>query len=205
MLSCDVARNDAQRRVLPYILVRLTGAIMDHDTYPDSTIAGILQEAKSFAMVGASANTRRPSYFVLKYLIAKGYRVFPLNPGHAGGEILGQRVFARLSDLEGPVDVVDIFRNSEAALGIVKDAVALKDKLSIKVIWMQLGVRSDEAASLAETAGLKVVMNRCPKIEYGRLSGEIGWVGVDNRLISNRKPVMLGKGFQQFSIRPPKV
>jgi predicted CoA-binding protein len=177
---------------------------MDDKSYPDSYIAGILQEAKSFAMVGASANTRRPSYFVLKYLIAKGYRVFPINPGQAGNEILGQRVFARLADLDQPVDVVDIFRNSEAALGIVGDANALKDKLGIKVIWMQLGVRNDEAADLAETAGLKVVMNRCPKIEYGRLSGEIGWVGVNSRLISSRKPVMLGKGFQQLSIRPPK-
>jgi uncharacterized protein len=177
---------------------------MDHDSYPDSYIAGILQEAKSFAMVGASANARRPSYFVLKYLLAKGYRVFPINPGQAGGEILGQKVFARLTNLEEPVDVVDIFRNSEAALGIVRDAIGLKDKLGIKVIWMQLGIRNDEAAALAETRGLKVAMNRCPKIEYGRLSGEIGWVGVNNRLISSQKPVMLGKGFQQLSIRRPK-
>jgi predicted CoA-binding protein len=177
---------------------------MDHDSYPDSYIAGILQEAKSFAMVGASANIRRPSYFVLKYLLAKGYRAFPINPGQAGGEICSQKFFARLADLKEPVDVVDIFRNSEAALGIVRDAIALKDKLGIKVIWMQLGVRNDEAAALAETRGLKAVMNRCPKIEYGRLSGEIGWVGVNNRLISSQKPVMLGKGFQQLSIWPPK-
>ena len=177
---------------------------MDQDNYPDSYIAGILQGAKSFAMVGASANTRRPSYFVLKYLLAKGYRVFPINPGQAGGEILGQKAFARLDDLDQPVDVVDIFRNSGAALKVVGDAIALKDKLGIKVIWMQLGVRNDEAAAIAETAGLKVVMNRCPKIEYGRLSGEIGWVGVNNRIISSQKPVMLGKGFQQLSIRPAK-
>jgi len=177
---------------------------MDHGSYPDSYIAGILQEARSFAMVGASANTRRPSYFVLKYLLAKGYAVFPINPGHEGGEILGRKVFARLAALEEPVDVVNIFRNSEAALGIVRDTIALKDKLGVKVIWMQLGVRNDEAAALAEKAGLKVVMNRCPKIEYGRLSGEISWVGVNNRLISSQKPVMLGKGFQQLSIRPPK-
>ncbi len=178
---------------------------MDHDSYPDSYIAGILQDAKSFAIVGASANTRRPSYFVLKYLIAKGYRVFPVNPGQAGGEIQGQKAFARLSDLEESVDVVDIFRNAAAALGIVRDAIALKDKLGIKVIWMQLGVRNNEAAMLAEDAGLKVVMNRCPKIEYGRLSGEIGWVGVNNGLISSEKPVMLGKGVQQLSIRRPKA
>jgi uncharacterized protein len=171
---------------------------MDQDSYPDSYVAGVLQEAKSFAMVGASANTRRPSYFVQKYLTAKGYRVFPINPGHAGGEILGQKVFARLSDLDQPVDVVNIFRNSEAALGIVRDAIGLKDKLGVKVIWMQIGVRNDDAAALAETAGLKVIMNRCPKIEYARLSGEIGWVGVNNRIISSQKPVMIGKGFQQL-------
>ncbi len=176
---------------------------MNHDAYPDSYIAGILHEAKSFALVGASANTRRPSYFVLKYLIAKGYRAFPINPGHAGGDVLGRKVHARLADLDEPVDVIDIFRNSEAALGIAREAIALKDKLGLKAIWMQLGVRNDEAGRLAEEAGLKVVMNRCPKIEYGRLSGEIGWVGVNNRVISSQKPIMLGKGFQQLSIRKP--
>ena len=97
---------------------------MDHDSYPDSYIAGILEEAKSFALVGASANTVRPSYFVLKYLLAKGYRVFPVNPGLAGGEILGQKAFASVAALEEPVDVVDVFRNSEAALGIVREALA---------------------------------------------------------------------------------
>ena len=177
---------------------------MDHDSYPDSYIAGILQEAKSFALVGASANTVRPSYFVLKYLLAKGYRVFPINPGLAGGEILGQKVFANLAAVEEPVDVVDIFRNSEAALGVVREALAVNERLGIKFIWMQLGVRNDAAARLAEEAGLKVVMNRCPKIEYGRLSGEIAWVGVNNRMISSRKPLILGQGYQQLSIRKDK-
>jgi predicted CoA-binding protein len=180
------------------------GEHMNHDTYPDTYIASILHDAKTFAMVGASANTVRPSFFVLKYLLAKGYRVFPINPGHAGGEILGQKVFASLADLSEPVDVVEVFRSSGAAQGIVEETIALKDKLSIKVIWMQLGVRNDEAARLAEREGLKVVMNRCPKIEYGRLSGEIGWVGVNNNRISSRKPIILGKGYQQLSIRPDK-
>ncbi len=174
---------------------------MDHNSYTDEYIAGILHEAKSFAMVGASANTVRPSYFVLKYLLAKGYRVFPVNPGLTGKEIQGLKVFASLEEIEEPVDVVDIFRNSEAALGIVSHALALKDELGIKVIWMQLGVRNDDAAHLAEAAGLKVVMNRCPKIEYGRLSGEISWTGVNNRVISSRKPIILGSGYQQLSIR----
>ncbi len=174
---------------------------MNHDSYPDGYIAGILQEAKSFALVGASANPVRPSYFVLKYLLAKGYRVFPVNPGLAGMGVLGQRAFASLCALEDPVDVIDIFRNAEAALGIVREALVLREKLGIKVIWMQLGVRNDEAARLAEEAGLKVVMNRCPKIEYGRISGEIAWVGVNNRMISSHKPVILGKGYQQLAIR----
>jgi predicted CoA-binding protein len=177
---------------------------MDHESYPDSYIADILHGVKSFAMVGASANKVRPSYFVLKYLLAKGYKVFPINPGHAGGEILGQKVYASLGDLEQPADVVEIFRNSDAALGIVQEALALKDRLQIKAIWMQLGVRNDEAARLAEEAGLKVVMNRCPKIEYGRLSGEIGWVGVNNKLVSAKKPLMLGKGYQQLAIQRDK-
>jgi uncharacterized protein len=178
---------------------------MDHNSYPDDYIRRILQSVKSFAMVGASANTVRPSYFVLKYLLAKGYRVFPINPGLAGSEIQRQKVFAGLADLQEPVDVVDIFRNSEAALGIVKEALALKDKLGITVIWMQLGIRNDEAARLAEEAGLKVVMNRCPKIEYGRHSGEIAWAGVNNRMISSQKPIIHGKGYQQLSIIRPKT
>ncbi len=113
-------------------------------------------------------------------------------------------MFASVAALEEPVDVVDVFRNSQAALGIVQEALAQNDRLGIKVIWMQLGVRNDEAARLAEEAGLRVVMNRCPKIEYGRLSGEIAWAGVDNRMISSKKPVILGKGYQQLSIRREK-
>ena len=178
---------------------------MDHDSYPDGYISAILHDTKSFAMVGASANTVRPSYFVLKYLLAKGYRVFPINPGLAGRDILGQKVFPNLAALEEPIDAVEIFRNSEAALGIVEEALAVKDRLGIKVIWMQLGVRNDEAARLAEEAGLKVVMNRCPKIEYGRISGEIAWAGVNNRMISSKKPVILGKGYQQLSIGKEKA
>jgi predicted CoA-binding protein len=175
---------------------------MNHDSYPDAYIAGILSSSKTFAMVGASSNRVRPSYFVLKYLLAKGYTVHPINPGQAGSTLLGQRVYGSLGELDGPVDVVDIFRNSEAALGIVQDAVALKDKLGLRTVWMQLGVRNDEAAKIAEDAGLNVVMNRCPKIEYGRLSGEIGWAGVDHGMITSRKPAILGTGFQQLSIKP---
>jgi predicted CoA-binding protein len=169
---------------------------MDHDRYPDSYIRGILNSYKVFAMVGASPNQVRPSFFAMKYLLAKGYRVIPVNPGHADKEILGQPVYASLREIPEPVEVVDIFRNSAAALDITRDAIAI----GAKVVWMQIGVRNDEAAQLAEAAGLKVVMNRCPKIEYGRLSGEIAWAGVQTRMLSSRKPLMGAKGFQNFTI-----
>jgi predicted CoA-binding protein len=173
---------------------------MNHDSYSDDYIAGILGTLRVFAFIGASANTSRPSYFAMKYLLAKGYAVIPVNPGHAGQEILGQKVYAHLGDIPGPVDVVDIFRNSEAALEIVCEAISLKEKLAIGVIWMQLGVRNDEAAALAEAAGLRVVMNRCPKIEYGRLSGEIGWAGVNTGVISSARPRLGPAGVQNHLI-----
>jgi predicted CoA-binding protein len=169
---------------------------MTHDSYGDGYIRGILRDSKVFAMVGASANTVRPSYFAMKYLLGKGYKVIPVNPGHAGKEILGQLVHASLLEIPEPVDVVDLFRKSDAALEITKAAIAI----GAKVVWMQLGVRNDEAARLAEEAGLKVVMNRCPKIEYGRLSGEIGWAGVHTGILSNRRPVLGAKGHQNLSI-----
>ena len=175
---------------------------MNHDRYDDATIAGILNEIKVVAMVGASANINRPSYFVMKYLLGKGFTVIPVNPGLAGKEILGQKVAANLAEIEQPVDMVDVFRNSDAALGIVRECIALKDKLALKVIWMQLSVRNDEAAAEAESAGLKVVMNRCPKIEYGRLSGEIGWAGVNAGLISSKRPQLGAVGVQNHVIGP---
>jgi predicted CoA-binding protein len=171
---------------------------MNHDSYSNDTISGILNSVRTIAMVGASANDVRPSFFVLKYLLAKGFTVYPVNPGQAGREILGQHVHARLSDIPHPIDMVDIFRASDAVPAIVDEALAL-DPLP-KVIWMQLGIRNDEAAAKAEAAGLKVIMNRCPKIEYGKLSGEIGWNGVHSGIISSKKPILRG-GFQSFGIR----
>jgi len=170
---------------------------MNHDSYSDDYIRGILNSVRSFAIVGASANTVRPSYFVLKYLLDKGYTAIPVNPGKAGSEILGQKVYASLRDISGPVDVVDVFRNAQAALGITKEAI----EIGAKVVWMQLGVRNDEAAGLAEEAGLKVVMNCCPKIEYARLSGEIGWAGVNSRAISSARPKLAPKGVQHRILR----
>ncbi|WP_417669791.1 CoA-binding protein [Roseibium sp.] len=171
---------------------------MTHDSYSDAYIKDILGEVKTIAMVGASPNSVRPSYFVMKYMLSKGYDVWPINPGHAGKEILGQRVHAGLPDLPDTPDMVDIFRNSAAAGLIVEDILA--GPMRPKVIWMQLTVRNDEAARKAEEAGIKVVMNRCPKIEYGRLSGEIGWAGVNSRTISSRRPTMKG-GFQHRGLR----
>jgi predicted CoA-binding protein len=158
---------------------------MEHNSYPDSYIRGILNTVKTIAMVGASAKENRPSYFAFKYLLERGYRMIPVNPGQAGHDMLGRRIYARLADIPEPIDMVDIFRSSQYALAIVQEALALNPRPS--VIWMQLGVRSDEAAALAEANGLKVVMNRCPKIEYGRLSSEIAWMGVNTRTLSSRK------------------
>jgi len=172
---------------------------MNHDAYPDAYIAGILKEVRSIAMVGASANDVRPSYFVLKYLKLRGYQMFPINPGLAGKTILDLPVFASLAALPGPVDMVDIFRNSAAAGRIVDDILALP--VLPKVIWMQLTVRNDAAAAKAEAAGIRVVMNRCPKIEYGRLSGEIGWAGVNSRAISSKRAVRDPRGFQRLGLR----
>lgn len=175
---------------------------MNHDTYSDDYIANILSSARSFAFVGASSNTSRPSYFAMKYLLGKGYTVIPVNPGLAGQTLLGMTVAASLDDITQPIDIVDIFRNSDAALGITRGAIRLKDKLALKTVWMQLGVRNDEAAAAAEAAGLTVVMNRCPKIEYGRLSGEIGWAGVNSNTISSIKPKLSPRGVQSYVIRP---
>ncbi len=171
---------------------------MYHDAYENSYISGILNSVKTIAIVGASANDVRPSFFVTKYLIDKGYDVYPINPGHAGKEILGRMTYAKLSDVPVPIDMVDIFRASNAVPPIVDEALALSPLP--KVIWMQLTVRHDEAAAKAEAHGIKVVMNRCPKIEYGRLSGEIGWNGVNSGTISSKKPIMR-QGFQSFGIR----
>jgi predicted CoA-binding protein len=171
---------------------------MNHDTYDNSYISGILQSVKTIAVVGASANDVRPSYFVMKYMLDKGYTVIPVNPGQAGREILGQMTYAKLSDIPEAIDMVDIFRASDAVPGIVEEVLALEPLP--KVVWMQLTVRNDEAAARAEAAGIKVVMNRCPKIEYGRLSGEIGWNGVNSGLISSRKPVMR-TGYQSYGLR----
>jgi uncharacterized protein len=169
---------------------------MNHDSYSDDSIRGILSIVKTIAMIGASEKENRPSYFAFKYLLERGYRMIPVNPGHAGETMLGQEIYAKLSDIPEPVDMVDIFRDSQYATAVVQEALALKPRP--QVIWMQLGVRNDEAAALAEANGLKVVMNRCPKIEYGRLSSEIAWMGVNTRTLSSRKATI--GGIQRMSL-----
>lgn len=171
---------------------------VEHDNYSDAYIREILKGVKTIALVGASANPARPSYIVMKYLIERGYDVIPINPGLAGKTLLGKTVYGRLADIPHPVDMVEIFRNSEAAGPVTDEALALSPLPG--VIWMQLSVRNDAAAERAEARGLKVVMNRCPKIEYGRLSGEIGWQGINSRIISAKKPAMADKGFQKRTI-----
>jgi predicted CoA-binding protein len=171
---------------------------MNHDQYSDSYIRGILNTVKTIAMVGVSPKQNRPSFFVFKYLLERGYRVIPVNPGRAGSEILGQKVYANLADIAEPIDMIDVFRASQYATAVVEEALAMKPRPA--VIWMQLGVRNDEAAAQAEAAGIRVVMNRCPKIEYGRLSSEIGWMGVNSRTLSAKKAPLYGKGVQRMSL-----
>jgi predicted CoA-binding protein len=164
-----------------------------HDDYPDDLLRRLLSRIRTFAMVGASTQWRRPSFYAMKYLTKKGYRVIPINPQRAGEEILGEKVYANIADYPGHLDMVDIFRTSEEALEITKEVIANKDEKHIKVLWMQLTVRNDKAAELAEAAGLTVIMNRCPKIEFARLSGELSWSGINSRIVSAK------------SLRPPRA
>lgn len=167
-------------------------------SYPDTLIRSILKSVKRIALVGASDNPARPSYLVFKYLSERGYDVVPVNPGRAGALLLGKPFVASLREIEGPVDMVEIFRNSEAAMAVTEEALKL-DPLP-KVLWMQLSVRNDAAAALAEAQGLTVIMNRCPKIEYGRLSGEISWQGINSRVLSSKRPALSSKGFQKLTL-----
>src|ERR1700760_4217385 len=174
---------------------------MNHDSYPDNYVRGILNTVKTIAMVGASAKDNRPSYFAFKYLLERGYNMIPINPGLAGKALLGRTIYGNPADVPEPIDMVDIFRAANYALPIVQEALALAPRP--RVIWMQLTVRNDEAAALAEQNGMKVVMDRCPKIEYGRLSSEIGWIWVNSRTITSKRAQGFGKGVQRMSLNRP--
>lgn len=167
---------------------------MNHDSYNDAYIREILNTVKTVAMVGASPQNVRPSYFVFKYLAERGYDMIPINPGQVGKSLLGKPFIASLQEIGRPIDMVDIFRSAEHVMPIV-DIILTLNPLP-KVVWMQLGVRHDEAAAKLEAAGIKVVMNRCPKIEYGRLSSEIQWMGVNSRTLSSKRAPIPTQGMR---------
>ncbi|MGM4906197.1 CoA-binding protein [Tardiphaga sp. 866_E4_N2_1] len=167
---------------------------MNHDSYNDAYIREILNTVKTVAMVGASPQNVRPSYFVFKYLAERGYDMIPINPGQVGKSLLGKPFVASLQEIDRPIDMIDIFRSAEHVMPIVELALTLNPLP--KVVWMQLGVRHDEAAAKLEAAGIKVVMNRCPKIEYGRLSSEIQWMGVNSRTLSSKRAPIPTQGMR---------
>jgi predicted CoA-binding protein len=167
---------------------------MNHDNYSDDYIRGILNSVKVIAMVGASPVDVRPSYFAFKYLVQRGYDMIPVNPGHVGKGLLGRPFVASLKEVGRPLDMIDIFRSTAHIMPVVDEALTLTPLP--KVIWMQLGARDDAAAAKAEAAGVKVVMNRCPKIEYGRLSSEISWMGVNSRTISAKRAPIPTQGMR---------
>ncbi len=153
----------------------------DKVSYDDNTIRRILKQNKTIAVVGLSNNWNRPSRFAAKYMKGFGYKIIPVNPSYK--EILGEICYPSLLDIPGPVDIVDIFRRPQDVPPIVEDAITI----GAKVVWMQLGVINEEAAERARQAGLEVVMNRCVKIEHGRLFGGINFLGVNRNLISSKK------------------
>ena len=155
--------------------------------YSDTMLMDVLSTVRTIAMVGASANPVRPSNFAMKYLLGKGYRIIPVNPGHAGKEIHGQMTYASLDDIPENFDMVDIFRSSDAVAPIMDKAIELAPKKGIRVVWTQLGVRDDAAAKKGEQAGFTVIMDRCPKIEYARLYGELSWGGINSGIISSKR------------------
>ena len=162
--------------------------------YSDELLRGILRKVQTIAMVGASANPVRPSNFAMKYLQGKGYKVIPVNPGQAGKEIHGEMAYASLHDIPNKFEMVDIFRDSKAVGPIMDTAIELTPEKGIQGVWMQLGIRNAAAARLGERAGLTVIMERCPKIEYARLFGELGWAGINSGIISSKRPKLTRQG-----------
>ena len=151
--------------------------------YSPALLSRVLKETKTIALVGASPDWRKASHIVMKYMLSKGYDVTPVNPRATNDEILGKNVVASLADIEHPIDMVDVFRNSEAAGPITDEAITI----NAKTVWMQLGVINHAAAARAEAAGLTVIMDRCPKVEYSRLSGEGGWMGLPSNIITSKR------------------
>jgi len=156
---------------------------MAYGDYSTDLLARILKDTKSIALVGASPDWRKASFIVMKYMMSKGYDVTPVNPRAAGTEILGKPVVGSLSEISHGIDMVDVFRNSEAAGAVADEAIAI----NAKTVWMQLGIINEPAAARAEAAGLSVIMDRCPKVEYSRLNGEGGWMGLPSNIISSKR------------------
>ena len=156
--------------------------------YPDDLIRRVLDETRTIAMVGASSNWVRPSNFAMKYLQQKGYRIIPVNPVSVGQEIHGETCYASLGEIPDAFEMVDIFRRSEDAGAIVDEAIALKDTKDIRTVWLQIDVVDHAAADRARANGLTVIMDRCPKIEYGRLNHELSWAGINTGVISSKRP-----------------
>jgi uncharacterized protein len=156
---------------------------MSYGDYSPDLLAQVLKDTKTIALVGASPDWRKASFIVMKYMMSKDYQVIPVNPRAAGQQILGQPVVASLSEIDRPIDMVDVFRNSEAAGAVTDEAIAVR----AKTVWMQLGIINTSAAKRAEAAGLTVIMDRCPKVEYSRLCGEGGWMGLPSNIISSKR------------------
>jgi predicted CoA-binding protein len=154
--------------------------------YEDHYIRSILDNTKTIAMIGLSSSWQRPSYFVAKYLLDRGYKVYPVNPREAGKKILNQKVYSSISEINENIDMVDIFRKSNDVDLIIDDIIKIKPS----TIWMQIGVINFKAAKMAKTNEIDVVMNKCPKIEYGRLSGELSWAGINSGVFHNKRRII---------------
>ncbi len=155
--------------------------------YSDGQLRAILRSVQTIAMVGISPRWNRPSIFAKKYHQTKGNRVIPVNPRAAGQTLLGETCYAALDEVPGDIDMIDVFRDAEAAGAVMDEAIALKGEKGIRIVWLQLGIRNDAAAARGIAAGLTVIMDRCPKIEYGRLHAELSWGGFNSRIISSRR------------------
>ena len=172
---------------VPSILRQAQDEVQVDEQYSDDLLRRVLGSVKTVALVGASADPARPSHRIMRVLQSRGYKVIPVNPNLAGPTLNGERVYKTLADIEEPVDMVDVFRNSQAAGAVADEAIAI----GAKVVWMQLGVINEAAAALARGAGLEVVMDRCVKIEHARLFGGLGWAGVNTGIVSSRRPNQL--------------
>lgn len=186
LLHFTVPRSATGARITPgafFCPLGTVGVGMD-EIYSDSHLKSILTRTRRIAIVGMSLNEIRPSFYVARYLKLRGFEVIPVNPGHAGKTSLGQTVVASLSDIEGEVDMIDLFRRSEHVPPLVDEALSLWPNL--QTVWMQIGVWHNEAANKARDRGVDVVMNRCPKIEYQRLFGELRMAGFNTGIISSK-------------------